>query len=177
MIHLSYFLINTWFTYNLTHFRLVVLDALSLPVIAAYVIDDDVMDDDVTEGVMDMAYCCGLTWPRFSCSFSFITFIPLDWYTIDITEIVYEEETSIKAQRPLSWWPPFLHIIHIFEIWNLRQVCLFVFHVPSTARSFRDDTPVYCPLRRTYTVPTGNRTRVVAWQSITLTLRHTSSTT
>ena len=28
-------------------------------------------------------------------------------------------------------------------------VCLFVFNVPSTARSFRDVTPIYCPLRRT----------------------------
>ena len=26
--------------------------------------------------------------------------------------------------------------------------CLFVFYVPSTARSFRDGTPIYCPLRR-----------------------------
>ena len=43
-------------------------------------------------------------------------------------------------------------------------VCwLVVFYVPSTARSFRDGTPIYCPLRRTwssvfYAVPTGNRT-------------------
>ena len=42
--------------------------------------------------------------------------------------------------------------------------CLFVFYVPSTARSFRDGTPIYCPLRRTdvklgkYTIPTWNRT-------------------
>ena len=28
-------------------------------------------------------------------------------------------------------------------------VCLFVFYVPSTARSFRDGTPIYCPFRRT----------------------------
>ena len=27
--------------------------------------------------------------------------------------------------------------------------CLFVFYVPSTARSFRDSNPIYCPLRRT----------------------------
>ena len=30
-----------------------------------------------------------------------------------------------------------------------NPVCLFVFYVPSTARSFRDGTPIYCPLRRT----------------------------
>ena len=28
-------------------------------------------------------------------------------------------------------------------------VCLFVFYVPSTVRSFRDGSPIYCPLRRT----------------------------
>ena len=41
--------------------------------------------------------------------------------------------------------------------------CLFVFYVPSTARSFRDDTPIYCPFSKDvklgkYTVPTGDRT-------------------
>ena len=33
---------------------------------------------------------------------------------------------------------------------------LVVFNVPSTARAFRNGTPIYCPLRRT--VPIGNRT-------------------
>ena len=28
-------------------------------------------------------------------------------------------------------------------------VWFVVFNVPSTARSFRDGTPIYCPLRRT----------------------------
>ena len=28
-------------------------------------------------------------------------------------------------------------------------VYLFVFYVPSTARTFRDGTPIYCPLRGT----------------------------
>ena len=32
---------------------------------------------------------------------------------------------------------------------QLEFVCLFVFNVPSTARSFRDGTPISCPLRRT----------------------------
>ena len=41
-------------------------------------------------------------------------------------------------------------------------VCLFVFYVPSTARSFRDDTPLLLSLAKDmklgkYTVPTGNR--------------------
>ena len=30
---------------------------------------------------------------------------------------------------------------------SVQFVCLFVFYVPSTARSFRDGTPIYCPLR------------------------------
>ena len=58
--------------------------------------------------------------------------------------------------------------------------CLVVFHVPSTARSFRDGTPIYCPLRRTWSsintpYPPGIEPRAVAWQSITLSLRYASS--
>ena len=60
-------------------------------------------------------------------------------------------------------------------------LCLFVFYVPSTARSFRDGTPIYCPLRRTWSsvnkpFSSGFESRAVAWQSITLPLRHASST-
>ena len=32
---------------------------------------------------------------------------------------------------------------------SLRLSWLVVFNVPSTAKSFRDGTPIYCPLRRT----------------------------
>ena len=39
----------------------------------------------------------------------------------------------------------FIHLI----AYNKLYVCLFVFNVLSTARSFRDGTPIYCPLRRT----------------------------
>ena len=58
---------------------------------------------------------------------------------------------------------------------------LFVFNVPSTARSFRDGTPIYCPMRRTWSsVNTPSRPGIepgaVAWQSIMLPLRHGSST-
>ena len=62
---------------------------------------------------------------------------------------------------------------------NYMFVCLFVFYVPSTARSFRDGTPIYCPLRRMWSsvnapfLP-GIEPRAVAWQSITLLLRHAS---
>ena len=58
---------------------------------------------------------------------------------------------------------------------------LFVFYIPSTARSFRDGTPIYCPLRRTRSsvnipFPPGIEPRAVAWQSITLLLHHAGST-
>ena len=62
----------------------------------------------------------------------------------------------------------------------LQTVCLFVFNVASTARSFRDSTPIYCPLRRTWSsvntpFPPGIEPRAFAWQSITLLLCHASS--
>ena len=52
-------------------------------------------------------------------------------------------------------------------------VCLFVFYVPSTARSFRDGNPIYCPLRRTRSsvntpFQPGIEPRAVAWRSITV---------
>ena len=60
-------------------------------------------------------------------------------------------------------------------------ICLFVFYVPSTARSFKDGTPIYCPLRRTWNsvntpYPPGIEPRAVVWQSITLPLHHASFT-
>ena len=61
-----------------------------------------------------------------------------------------------------------------------KDVCLFVFYVPSTARSFRDGTLIYWPLQRTWSsvnipFPPGIKPRAVVWQSITLPLRHASS--
>ena len=58
---------------------------------------------------------------------------------------------------------------------------LVVFNVPSTVRSFRDGTPIYCPLRRTWSsINTPFRPsiepRAVAWQSTTLPLCYASST-
>ena len=57
---------------------------------------------------------------------------------------------------------------------------LVVFYVPSTARSFRDGTPIYCLLRRTWSsvftpFPPRIEPRAVASQSITQPLRHASS--
>ena len=48
---------------------------------------------------------------------------------------------------------------------------LVVFNVPSTARSFRDGSPIYCPLRRTISsintpFQLGIEPWAVAWQSI-----------
>ena len=58
---------------------------------------------------------------------------------------------------------------------------LVVFYVPSIVRSFRDGTSIYCPLQRTRGLvftpfPLGIEPRAVAWQSITLPLRHANST-
>ena len=39
------------------------------------------------------------------------------------------------------------HIFHI--LCKFKVGWLVVFYVPSTARSFRDGAPIYCPLRRT----------------------------
>ena len=69
---------------------------------------------------------------------------------------------------------------HLFDM-TLDVGCLDVFYVPSTARSFRDGTPIYCPLLRTWSsvftpFPPGIEPRAVAWQSSTLPLRHASST-
>ena len=52
---------------------------------------------------------------------------------------------------------------------------LDVFYVPSTARSFRDGMPIYCPLQRTWSsifkpFPQGIEPRAVAWQSISYTI-------
>ena len=41
-----------------------------------------------------------------------------------------------------------IHIKSCYLIINL-VAWLFVLYVPSRARSFRDGTPIYCPLRRT----------------------------
>ena len=68
-----------------------------------------------------------------------------------------------------------------FYVTNMLVGWLVMFNVPSTARSFRDGTPIYCPLRRTWSsintpFRPGIEPRTVAWQSITLPLSHASST-
>ena len=69
------------------------------------------------------------------------------------------------------------------EQWNNDSTgdgWLVVFYVPPTARSFRDGTPIYSPLWRTWSsvntpFPPGIESRAVTWQAITLPLRHASS--
>ena len=65
----------------------------------------------------------------------------------------------------------------ILWICDVKLVCwLVVFNVPSTARSFRDGTPIYCPLRTWSLINTpfrpGFEPRAIAWHSITLPLRY-----
>ena len=77
----------------------------------------------------------------------------------------------------LKCWQKLLFLNHCMSV----LTTLFVFYVPSTARSiFKDGTPIYCPLRRTRSsvntpFQPGIEPRVVAWRSITLPLRHASS--
>ena len=82
---------------------------------------------------------------------------------------------SIGYQYTINNW----YQLAINDIWLVGW--LVVFNVPSTARSFRDGTPIYCPLRRTWSsinspFRPGIEPRAVAWQSITLPLRYASST-
>ena len=56
-----------------------------------------------------------------------------------------------------------------------------VFYVPSTVSWVRNGAPIYCPLQRTWSLvftrfQPGIKPRAVSWQSITLPLRHVSST-
>ena len=52
----------------------------------------------------------------------------------------------INCDRWVGWW--------CHDLCNITKAVtgfgwLVVFYIPSTARSFRDGTPIYCPLRRT----------------------------
>ena len=65
---------------------------------------------------------------------------------------------------------------HLHANMNLQLGWLVVFYVQSTLRSLRDGTPIFCPLRRTWSsiftpFPPGIEPLAVAWQSITLPLR------
>ena len=53
----------------------------------------------------------------------------------------------IKSLQNLIDW-----LIHYSNFFGSKGLVgwLVVFNVPSTARSFRDGTPIYCPLRRTW---------------------------
>ena len=91
-----------------------------------------------------------------------------------------KKDLSIKRTVTQVLYLPYLLDEHT-HYFSLKYLCLFVFYVPSTVRLFRDGTPIYCPLRRTWSsvntpFPPGVEPRAVGWQSITLPLRHASST-
>ena len=67
--------------------------------------------------------------------------------------------TSWRRSSLLYWmftgWIYFTYVAYI----HICLFCLFVFYVPSTARSFRDGTPIAKDVKLgKYTIPTGNRT-------------------
>ena len=90
----------------------------------------------------------------------------------------FERKYSIKSPSRFSQHLKLLlllffnpHPLYLFIIW------LVVFSVPSSARSFREGIPIYCPLRRTLSsvftlFPQGIKPGPS--QSTTQSLRHTS---
>ena len=93
------------------------------------------------------------------------------WQLLQVNNI----SLIVDLLRPMNKACIFYRRILFFCFW------LVVFYVPSTARSFRDGTTIYCPLRRTWSLvntpyPSGIEPRAIAWQSITLPLPHARST-
>ena len=94
------------------------------------------------------------------------------WWTDFVPEAIHNPvATKLLVSGLLT------RFIYCVRLFLHRYICLFVFNVPSTARSFRDGTPIYCPLRRTWSsVNTPSRPGIepgaVAWQFITLPLRY-----
>ena len=97
--------------------------------------------------------------------------------------------SAVQKWRERVWKfledPTSSKLAHVSDVFNLMFVCfwiwLVVFSVPSTARSFRDGTPIYCPLRRTWSsvftpFPPGIEPQPVAWHSVTQPLSHASPT-
>ena len=69
-------------------------------------------------------------WHTWAIQHAILDFIPLRWLE-KMTPYFFLElmMSSFKIKRGFGW--------------------LVVFNAPSIAKSFRDDTPIYCPLRRT----------------------------
>ena len=94
-------------------------------------------------------------------------------------ELTEEEEMCNLICRPqflkeksLGFWVLHFMVIFCLKMKYLTECWLVVFYVPWTVRSFKDGTPIYCPLRRTCSsvftpFPPGIEPRPVAWQSIT----------
>ena len=104
---------------------------------------------------------------------------------------MFAENILFKSVHLLRLWACAYYLIinmYFYRIADIIIIMIFidvslgwlvVFNVPSTARSFRDGTPIYCPLRRTWSsintpFRPGIEPRAVAWQSITLPLRYAS---
>ena len=88
-----------------------------------------------------------------------------------------EKSFPFLPHTELTFYSQFFQVMMAFRLVGW----LVLFNVPSTARSFRDGTPIYCPLRRTWSsintpFRPGIEPRAVARQSITLPLRYASST-
>ena len=99
---------------------------------------------------------------------------------LQLATTTYEPATS-KAENSVT--DGHLKVLNISKLRGDRKQAttnwLVVFDVPSTARSYRDGAPIYCPLRWTWSsvntlFPTRIEPRAVVWQSITQPLRHAS---
>ena len=113
-----------------------------------------------------------------------LNFRSLNW---DIfTDSIAWYHSTTQVDKKVIWLVMCYYYINhkIFwhnHIYSMLVGWLVVFYVPSTARSLRDSTPIYCPLRRTWSwvnspFPPGIKPRAVTWHSITLPLRQSSST-
>ena len=95
----------------------------------------------------------------------------LPWMLRKMRKTTKMLKTKVTLDLTLRWDGSHVHVSCILNLfarntilsmlvftWNKFVGWLVVFYVPSTARSFRDSTSIYCPLRRTwslvfYTVP------------------------
>ena len=80
--------------------------------------------------------------------------VPMQRWSLKPNPALRIASSAWREQYPDYGWVAY--VMKTTILWNpsceatLLLVCLFVFNVPSTARSFRDGTPIYCPLRRTW---------------------------
>ena len=82
--------------------------------------------------------CLGMLCYLFWFSFSFAEYSTI---LIFVTYNAYLMQIQTSCLHP--------HVV--LFLFSVLFVCLLVFYIQSTAKSFRDGTPIYCPLRRTST--------------------------